>query len=74
MQRLNDAAFASSCHVVIITTKFGEFLPNRLGGDSVTDEQRDGRTDKLQSAIFSEINSIIVHLNDTPEIIARNVC
>ena len=30
---------AHSCHVaiIIITTKFGEFLHNHLGGDSVTD-------------------------------------
>ena len=30
-------ALAPSCHVVIITTKFDEFLHNHLGGDSVTD-------------------------------------
>ena len=35
----------ASCHVMIITTKFGEFLSNRLGDrvmDGKTDRQTDG--------------------------------
>ena len=36
----NDTALAPSCTVVIITTNFSEFMHNRLGGDSVTDGQR----------------------------------
>uniref|UniRef100_A0A8C4WTU3 Phosphatidylinositol transfer protein cytoplasmic 1b n=1 Tax=Eptatretus burgeri TaxID=7764 RepID=A0A8C4WTU3_EPTBU len=32
----NDTALAHSCHVVIKTTKFGEFMHNRLRDDSVT--------------------------------------
>ena len=39
--------FAFSCHVVIITTKFGEFMPNSFGGDSVTDGEMDGRTEPI---------------------------
>ena len=31
-----------SCHVVVISTKFGEFLYNHLG-DSVTDGHTDSR-------------------------------
>ena len=42
----NDTALELSCHVVIITTKFGEFLPNRLGGDSMTDGQTDRQADR----------------------------
>ena len=38
----NDTVLTPSCHVMIITTKFREFLHNRLGGDSVTDGQMDG--------------------------------
>ena len=37
----NDSALAPSGRVLIITTKFGEFLPNRLGGVIVIDGQTD---------------------------------
>ena len=40
----NCSALTPSCHVVTITTKFGKFLPNRLGGDSIADRQT--QTDK----------------------------
>uniref|UniRef100_A0A8C4QFZ6 Rho-GAP domain-containing protein n=1 Tax=Eptatretus burgeri TaxID=7764 RepID=A0A8C4QFZ6_EPTBU len=33
----NDTALVPSCHLVIITAKFGEFLSNHLEGVSVTD-------------------------------------
>ena len=40
----NPIALEPSCHVVIITSKFGEFLPNSFGGDSVTDRETDRQT------------------------------
>ena len=43
-QAQNDAALlAPSRHVVITTTKFGEFLPNSFGGDCETDRKTDSR-------------------------------
>jgi len=36
----NETALAPSCHVVVLTTKFGEFLHNCLGGDSMMDGQK----------------------------------
>ena len=41
----HDAALAPPCHVLIIT-KFGEFLPNRFEGNSMTDQQTDVWTDR----------------------------
>ena len=48
----NDPALASDCHAVMVATKFGEFLHNRLGGESEMDEQTERRSRLQYPSIF----------------------
>ena len=43
----NETPLAPSCHVLIIATKFGEFLSNRFRGDSLLERQTDRQTEQI---------------------------